>query len=146
MLNRKWLIRTGAVVLVTASVLSAQGPAAGSGPARREKARQFLSTYLELTDSQKAQAKGISDAARAQAEPIAAQLKQGRTALRDAVKAGKPDAELDALGAQQGALMGQLAAIRAKSFAKMYLLLTPEQKDKLDKLGELARRRFGVGP
>ena len=130
----KSLIGTMTVAaLATASVVWAQGPARG------ERARQFLSTYLGLTDSQKTQAKEIFEAARAQAKPIAAQLKQGRKAVRDAVKAGKPDAELDALAAQQGALMGQLAAIRAKSHAKMYALLTPEQRDKLDKLGELAR-------
>jgi len=147
MFNGKWLIgMTTVAALAAASVLWAQAPAPGSRPARGERARQFLLTYLGLTDSQKTQAKGIFDAARAQAAPIAAQLNQGRTALRDAVKAGKPDTELDALATQQGALMGQLAAIRAKALAKMYPMLTPEQKDKLDQLRGFVRGRFGHGP
>ena len=136
-------LTVAAASLAVAGMLLAQGPGTAGRSARGARGRQFLATYLDLTDSQKTQVKAVFDAARTQAKPVLAQLKQGRAALGDAVKAGKPDAELDALAAQQGALMGQLAAIRAKAFAKIYPLLTPDQKDKLDHLRELARLRLG---
>ncbi len=144
--NRK-LITIAAAALVAAGTLAAQGPGMGAPrPGNMDRGAhfgEFLATYLDLTDSQKAQVKSIQDAAKAEATPVETQLKAGRQALSDAVKAGKSDGELNALAAQEGVLMGQLAGIHARSLAKIYALLTPDQKDKLSKLGGQAGGMFG---
>jgi Spy/CpxP family protein refolding chaperone len=145
MFIRKLHFTVPLAALAVVGLLSAQPPAAGHRAERRGKARAFIASYLGLTESQKTRAKEIFEAARVQAQPVAAQLKQGHQALREAVKAGKSDAEIDALARQQGALMGQLSATRAKAFAKLYTLLTPEQKDKADQLREHVRGALGFG-
>ena len=145
MFARIRFLAVAAAMLAVGTDAYAQTPGTGIRTQRRERARAFIASYLGLTESQKAQAKDVLDAARTQAAPVAAQLKQGHVTLRDAVKAGKSDAELDALAREQGALMGQLAAIHAKSFAKLYPMLTPEQQDKLDHLREMAMLRLGRG-
>lgn len=89
---------------------------------------------LGLTDAQKAQAKTIFQEARDAARPVTQQLREARAALREAVKAQKSDAEIDALAANEGALLGKLSAIRTKAAAKFYGILTPEQQQKFDSL------------
>jgi len=105
----------------------------------------FLAGYLGLSDSQKTQAKAIFDASEQAAQTALGQLASARDALRLAVIDNKPDAELDRLAAAVGTVEGQLAAIHAKASAKFYALLTPEQKQKYDQLGE-RRGPGGRGP
>ena len=133
MFNR--ILSLAAALVLAAGAVFAQAPGMHPPAAPRgERLRQFLATQLELTEEQKAQAKSIFGAARESALPIAQQLRQDHQAMRDAIKAGKSDAELDKLAGDAGALVGQLAAIHAKAFARFYALLTPEQKQKADQL------------
>ncbi|MCW5979175.1 MAG: periplasmic heavy metal sensor [Bryobacteraceae bacterium] len=104
----------------------------GGGP----RGPDFLAGYLGLSDAQKEQAKAIFEAADAAAETPRGELQSAREALTAAVKAGQPDAALDQLSAAVGVIEGQLTAIRAKATAKFYALLTAEQKQKYDQLGE----------
>jgi len=137
MLTRKRLLLIAAAALAGAGLVAAQGlrRGFGGGPAHR---LQMLATVLDLTETQKEQAKAIFEAARQQAEPAVAQLRQGHEAMEAAVKAGRSDAELQQIADRQGAWMGQVAGAYAKGFAKFYAILTPEQKAKADKLhGEM---------
>ena len=104
-----------------------------------------MAARLNLTDAQKQQAHSIMQSARESARPIAQQLKQNRLALHDAIKAGKPDADIDQLAATRGNLTGQATAIRTKAFAKIYALLTPEQRTTADQLGSHRRGMFMGG-
>ena len=97
------------------------------------KRLEFLSA-LNLTEAQKAAAKSIFDQAKQESAPVIEQLKSGHEAMEAAVKANKSDAELNQIAASQGTLMGQLAGIHARSFARVYAQLTPEQKAKADEL------------
>jgi Spy/CpxP family protein refolding chaperone len=97
---------------------------------------------LDLTDTQKQAAKTIFSDAKAQAEPIATQLKQGHEVMAAAVKANKSDAEINDLATRQGVLMGQLAAIHAKAMARFYAQLTPEQKTKAEAIHDHMKSRF----
>ena len=131
-------------VLLVAGAVFAQTPA----PHAKGNHLQFLATYLDLTDAQKTAAQQIFSDAKAQSDPISAQLRQGHQDLAAAVKAGKSDAELTQLATTQGNLMGQLAAIHAKAFAKMYAQLTPAQQAKADQLHEIfagAMMQHGFG-
>jgi len=94
----------------------------------------MLATALDLTATQQETAKTLFQQAHTDAQPILDQLKQGHQAMAAAIKSGKSDAELTQLAAAQGALMGQIAAIHAKTFSKLYAQLTPQQRDKADQL------------
>jgi Spy/CpxP family protein refolding chaperone len=104
-----------------------------------------MATRLNLTEDQKQQTRSIMQASRESSRPVVQQLRQNRQALRDAIKAGKSNAEIDQLSANVGTLAGQLATIRARSFAKTYALLTPEQRTKADEMAHHARGMFMGG-
>ena len=87
---------------------------------------------LNLTDDQKTQAKAIFQAGRTSAQPLIAQMRDARSALANAVKSGATDAEIDRLSNNAGAVASQLTALRTKTFAKFYAILTPDQKAKLN--------------
>ncbi len=151
-------VRFAGVAALASGMLMAQNPAPpaeGQPPAQhrqwnrgqshRGQGFDKMAQKLNLTDSQKAQARSIMDSARTSAKPIAQQLRQEKTALHDAVKAGKPDADIDQLSSQVGNLEGQLTAIRTKAFAKVYALLTPEQRTQADQMHQQRRGMFKGG-
>ncbi len=128
---------------LAAGMLLAQAPAPAPGKARgpRGNHAERMAAFLNLTPGQRQQATAIMNEAKQSAEPIRAQLKQGREAMAAAVKANNT-ADIDRLATSQGVLMGQLAAIHAKAFAKVYTLLTPEQRQKADQLHERMKGMF----
>ena len=85
------------------------------------------------------------DSSRESSKPVRDQLRQDRQALKDAVKAGKSDAEIDQLSANLGKDTAQITAIRTKAFAKVYALLTPEQRTQADQLADHPRGMFRGG-
>jgi len=145
---KHWFTRMTAAAALAAGMLFAQtqGTQPGMKPHRGAMARggmiEHLANYLSLTPDQKAQAKTIFQEARQSSQSIREQLKQNRQALADAVKTAKGDAAIDSLAATQGTLNGQLVAIHTKAMAKMYSLLTPEQRQKADQLKNLFQQRF----
>jgi protein CpxP len=147
------LVRFVGMAALASGMMFAQAPAPPAqpqSPAQRWQQRRGqmfdrMAAQLNLTDSQKQQAKSIMQSARESARPISQQIRQNRLALRDAVKAGKSDADIDQLAASSGSLMGQATAIRTKAFAKVYALLTPEQRTKADQLGGHTRGMFRGG-
>ena len=147
------LVRFVGMAALASGMMFAQAPASPAQPqAPAQRRQQFrgrmfdrTAARLNLTDDQKQQAQSIMKSARESAQPITQQLKQNRVALRDAVKAGKSDADIDQLAASTGTLMGQATAIRTKAFAKVYALLTPEQRTKADQLGSHGRGMFMGG-
>jgi periplasmic protein CpxP/Spy len=102
-----------------------------------------MATQLNLTQDQKQQTRSIMQAARESSKPVVQQLRQSRQAVREAIKAGKTDAEIDQLSANVGNLAGQVAAIRARAFARTYALLTPEQRTKADQMADRVRGFHG---
>lgn len=104
-----------------------------------------MATRLSLTEDQKQQTRSILQAARESSKPLMQQLAQSRQAVRDGIKAGKSDAEINQLTASVGSLAGQMATIRAQAFAKTYSLLTPEQRAKADQMADHAHGLFMGG-
>lgn len=147
------LVRFVGIASLASGMLFAQAPAAPAqpqSPAQRRqqfRGRMFdrIAAKLNLTDDQKQQATSILQSARESGQPIRQQLKQNRLALHEAIKAGKPDADIDQLAANSGNLMGQATAIRTKAFARIYALLTPEQRTQADQLGGHRRGMFMGG-
>jgi Spy/CpxP family protein refolding chaperone len=109
--------------------LFAQSPQAPTQVPGRHKLGKMAS-YLNLTTAQRAQAKSIFREAGQSAKPVRQQLMETRKSLQAAIKSGNSD-QIQQLAATEGTEKGQLAAIRATAFAKLYPTLTPEQQQKL---------------
>jgi len=143
---------TNALLAATLSLpLLAQGPGhfggPGSGPGHQGPGQHggpmnFMAGYLNLTDSQKEQAKAIHSASAAQMQELQGKQQSAREALQNAVKQNKSDGEIDQLTATMGALHGQSAAIMAKQQKQFRAILTAEQLEKLDS----REGRRGGGP
>jgi Spy/CpxP family protein refolding chaperone len=113
--------------MVFAQTSAAPAKPAQAGLKLRAAVRQRILKNLNLTDSQKTQAKAIMQAAKTAAEPIRTQLQQNRQALTAAIKSNDA-AQIQSLAAAQGALQGQVLAIRSGAQAKFWALLTPDQQ------------------
>lgn len=139
-------VATGMLLAQTQAPTPAPGPGKHGPRAGWQQGRQQhterMATFLNLTPDQREKTKAIMTESKQSAEPILAQLKQGHEALAAAVKANKGDADIDRLANSQGVLMGQLTAIRTKAFAKVYSLLTPEQRQKADQMHERFQGMF----
>lgn len=115
-----------------------------------ERRVQMLTNRLGLDSAQQQQAKTIVADEFNAAQALRDQSEAAQNALRDAVKASAPDAQIDQLAAQVGVLHGQGAAIHAKGQSKLRALLNSAQKEKLDSGGDRpgpgGRGGFGRGP
>ena len=127
-----------ATAAMAAGMMLAQ-PAAKQ-PERRGMFRQKMAQELNLNDTQKAQAKSIFANARQAAEPLRAELKQDREAMRVAVKTNDA-AQIEKLSRQEGQVLGKLMAVRTEAMAKFYQSLTPEQRAKVDQMHHNWRQR-----
>jgi Spy/CpxP family protein refolding chaperone len=103
-----------------------------------------------LTDSQKTQAKGVFQQARATAKPVHEQLMATRKSLRAAVQSGNTN-QIQQLSATEGQEIGQLTAIRSSAYSKVYQTLSADQKAKLAEIQQAhaqarhARRHNAAG-
>jgi protein CpxP len=139
-------VRFATVAAMAAGMALAQTPAAPAQPhAGRMMGRQAMRgkmfQALNLTEAQKQQTKTLMQQAKQNAQPLMTQLRTNRQALAAAVKANDV-AQIHSLAAQQGNLQGQLLGIRSEARAKVYALLTPEQKAKADEMREKVRERM----
>jgi len=131
------LLKLATVAALATPVLLAQAPAAtpppvaGTQPSNRlgEDLRPGrILRALNLSDSQRQQARSIFQQARRTAQPVRQQLLQNRQMLRDAVKSGTNGAPIQQLATQQGSLLGQMVAIRSEAWAQFLNGLTPDQR------------------
>ena len=114
----------------------------------RDMKRHFakLAAKLGLNDQQKAQAKAIFEANRAEAKPLFASLKNERHQLRTLIHSGTADeAAVRAQSAKVAAVQADLAVQRAKGAKQLMALLTPDQQSKLKALEKKHEERFEKG-
>jgi Spy/CpxP family protein refolding chaperone len=143
------IIPFAAAAALAAGLAFAQTPAAppessSSGQShvnRRGAYHERMMQQLNLSDSQKAQAKTIFQDAREKAKPLVEQLRQDRQAMNEAVKANDT-ARIRSLAAKEGKTSGELTAIRSEAKAKFYSTLTSEQRTKADQLHQQAREKM----
>jgi Spy/CpxP family protein refolding chaperone len=114
------------LTLATATIMQAQPHGRGAAGNRLD----YLTGYLTLTETQVAQAKTIFEAESSAIATARGQLEGAQTALSDAVKANKSDAEIDRLASAVGSISGNISAIHAKATVKFAAILTSAQKDK----------------
>ena len=94
----------------------------------------FLTTLLALTTGQATQATTIFTTALTATTALETQIDTAETALATAIKANAT-ATITTQATAIGNLQGQIIATNAKADAAFYLLLTADQKTKLDTLG-----------
>jgi Spy/CpxP family protein refolding chaperone len=153
-------IKYAALTTVTAGITFAQVPEGEAQDAQRvapstqeapntPEASRSVTAHLEhmaqalnLTASQREQARMIFEHARQSAQPILPELRQNRMKLTAAAKANASESDIQKLADDQGRLLGQMVAIRTEASAKFYQLLTPEQRVKADQMREQARQRM----
>jgi Spy/CpxP family protein refolding chaperone len=144
------ILKSAALATLTAGIIFAQGTGSNSQPGvpKAPEERRSVTGHLEhmaqalnLTDSQKEQARMIFQRARDSAQPVRQDLKRNREKLTAAAKAGGSAGEIQRLASEQGRLLGQMVAIRTEASAKFYQMLTPEQRVKADQMQEEFRQR-----
>ena len=94
----------------------------------------YWTAYLGLNSAQQASLKTILSDQQNSLDSMKANLSQAQSTLRAAAKAGTSDPDIDNLAANLGALYAQAASAQAKAYARLYALLTADQKQKLDNL------------
>ena len=94
----------------------------------------FLTTLLTLTTGQATQATTIFTASLTSINTVETQITTAKTALSTAIKANAT-ATITTQAAAIGTLEGQIVGLNANADAAFYLLLTADQKTKLDSLG-----------
>jgi protein CpxP len=92
-----------------------------------------LSRELNLTADQKEQVRSIFMNARSHREALAPKLREEREALKAAVKSGN-DREIDRIVQQNAQVNAEAEALHVKTMARVYAILTPDQKTKFDQL------------
>jgi protein CpxP len=112
------------------------GPGGFGGPAGPGMGRH-LEEALGLSDDQKTQVEAIHTRQRETMKPLMDAVRQAHDAFRQAMDAANPDAA--AVGSAALALHAaekKLQAAQEATLAEIKAILTPEQRDKLDKMRE----------
>jgi Spy/CpxP family protein refolding chaperone len=137
-------------------------PPRGAGAAtldnRSLQGRQALSElkeYLGLSEEQVVKLQELRKGIQAQMQPLRAQLKENRTALKNLMDASNPDqAEVGKLVLENRGIRGKMKAVRDSVRDQVMSVLTNEQKTQIQELQEamkLARKGralhwLGLGP
>ena len=140
--KRNWILvlSIGTVLALGSGLALAQQ---GDGPqGRRGGMMRKMGRALNLTDAQREQIRAIvKQTAEANAD-VRDQLKSIREQERAAIKAGGSESELKNLAQSAAPVMAQLHGSRLVAQAKIYALLTPEQRQKMDQMRERGRGRW----
>ncbi len=137
----KRVLSIAATAAIAVGVAMAQGPGFGRWGAGSQTGAQGeqnmaamrldrMSALLNLDEGQKVQAKTIFDNASAAHLALQPAMLQAQTALRDAARTGK---DINTLAAAAGTLVGKMRAIQTTASAQFYNILTPAQRETLDK-------------
>ncbi len=138
-----------AVVLIataqsrTASSQAPQRPPGGPPPPPPPLMNEHLAHELNLSDEQNTQVKAVFDAEHATVEGLMKKLDDLREQLRAATANGQFDeAQVRTLANQQGQTQADLIVEHERTKAKIYSLLTAEQRSKLEQLHERMKPPF----
>ena len=91
----------------------------------------FWAKYLDLTDAQKTQMKGIMEKERPTMKPLMQQVHQLDQQLRQYVEGAYDDAKVQALVSQQAQTLVQAKVQETRIHNELYQLLTPDQQAKM---------------
>lgn len=122
-----------------------RGPGGGAPVDPSQRVENMLTRFLTLDVTQQNQVHTILAEAKVQSQGSGEQLKTLRTSLLDAIKTNNTP-QIESLHQQISQLRQPVDAIRSKAAAKIYAILSADQKTKLgDGLGMLMGGGFGPG-
>lgn len=141
--KQNWIIALamGTMLALGSGLAFAQQGGFGA-PGKRGGMMRKMGRALDLTDAQRQQIRDImKQTAEANAD-LRDQLKSLREKEKEAIKAGGSESELRNLAQSAAPLMAQLHGSRLVAQAKIYALLTPEQRQKMEQMQERGRGRW----
>jgi Spy/CpxP family protein refolding chaperone len=101
---------------------------------------------LNLTDAQKKEMFSIWLEERAQIKPLIQKLKAGRDQLRALPKGQFDEAKVRAIAKGQGDIRTELIVERQRMKSRLYAVLTPEQRAKVEQMREKWKSRHDKEP
>jgi protein CpxP len=137
-------------LLLAGGAIPAAAQTTDPRPAHHGGRGGFFLRGLDLTDTQREQARDVLRAARPRIAPLADEARKAGRALFQAVTAPAPDeSAIRAAAETVGRATGALAVERAKVGTELRALLTPEQQQKLDerlaRMNQRMEQRGGPG-
>jgi hypothetical protein len=116
----------------------------GSGMSpRRESRFDIFADKLKLNKDQKAEAQSLISEAYKEAEPLQQALLQARKSLAGSLIAGQSADQIAPLTGKYAEAEAQLAAVEARTFAKIVALMKPKDQPKAGPSFELLAEIFG---
>jgi Spy/CpxP family protein refolding chaperone len=145
-INNIRVIALAAACAVGTTALVAQPPRGGPGGIA-QGLLGMLGDAIDLTEAQRTQIRSIMRQSLEANQSLVDQMRALHEQERAAVKANKSEQDLRALAQQSATLLAQANGARLVAEAKAYQVLTPAQREKLDKLASsLPRRPRGPRP
>lgn len=134
------------LLLAAASVVAEPGGGPMAGPFGRELfMTEHLASELALNDAQRSAVERLRDQARDQARPYVRQMIEQRKAMRALMEGENFDeGALRAQAAKGAAIMTELVVIQARSDGEIRKLLTPPQREKMQKMRERHHHKHGA--
>ena len=136
------LAAIGTISSVLALAQTTAAPAAAPAGIQARLTKKLIQS-LDLSATQKQQAKSILQSTRSQVQPLTSQIKQNRESLSAAIQTGDT-AQIQQLATSLGTLQGQVLALRSTGMAQFYALLTPDQKTKAADFQQKAKQVLGA--
>jgi Spy/CpxP family protein refolding chaperone len=120
------------------------GPGGRGGPFGPMRMLPMLGRQLELTDAQKDQIKGIADSHKADWKTLADRARTAHVAVTQAITGDTIDEALVRQRSSEAAAVdADIAVARARAYAEVVQILTPEQKTKLSAMKAQMQDRGG---
>jgi len=119
----------------------------GGGMPRAQRQSRFdqIADKLKLNKGQREQAQTIVDAGREEAAPLRESVAKARLGIADAMVNNKGDDEVKKAEEAYSAEVAKLTGVEAKTFAKIYALLKPNQQSKAPQAWDLMADIFSSG-
>jgi Spy/CpxP family protein refolding chaperone len=117
----------------------------GGGMVRRQSKFDQIADKLKLNKEQKEQVQTILDAGREEAAPLRETVAKARLGIADVLLSGKSDDEVKKAQDAYAAEVAKVTGVEAKTFAKIYALLKPNQQAKAPQAWDLMADIFTTG-
>lgn len=145
--SKKILAATFTLALLTAVALSETGKwdhrHHGGDGMISEHSLGFFADYLNLTEDQQTQMKGILAQEKSTIKPMFQQMADGHRGIRQIVESGAFDeAKVRSIAAQQSQAMQEMIVQKARVESQIFQVLTPDQKTKMTQFMDEHEKRF----
>jgi Spy/CpxP family protein refolding chaperone len=119
----------------------------GGGMPRAQRQSRFdqIADKLKLNKEQREQAQTIMDAGREEAAPLLESVGKARLGIANGLLGGSGDEEVKKAQDAYSAEVAKVTGVEAKTFAKIYALLKPNQQSKALQAWDLMADIFSAG-